>query len=343
VPACRSWPARRAAAWCVGSRALPQRPRIASVASALSYGLVILPGMDDPVAELAVFFRRRAPVPVETLVRLTSAARTAGHNWATIAAVCGVTSREDAHGVIMPAGFADSAAALLFLGTQTAVQKLTGGRRFPPLTWSCPACGKQVTDRAPTGRPAHIEHGHASGCARLSRDQATDAETRRDRLPHLIGESEPACGALQRHRLTRAIISDCPRCGWHGYFHDYLATVDGDWSRAVCDNCYADLHPAITVTVQFFSVRSAGSCELFAVVRQRTRSDHPFPDIGQQLAWRLSWEHTTLLTEDARGAATAHLVAVSRDDVEGIAASLASHYWPPDAAELPWVVNGYPV
>src|SRR5436189_232020 len=82
-----------------------------------------------------------------------------------------------------------SAAALLFLGTQTAVQKLTGGRSFPPLTWSCPACGQQVTDRAPTGRPAHIEHGHASGCARLSRDQAIDAETRRARLPHLIGQS----------------------------------------------------------------------------------------------------------------------------------------------------------
>jgi hypothetical protein len=43
-----------------------------------------------------------------------------------------------------------------------------------------------------------------------------------------------------------------PRCGWHGYFHQYLATIDGDWGNAVCDNCYADLHPAIMVSVRFF-------------------------------------------------------------------------------------------
>jgi hypothetical protein len=78
------------------------------------------------------------------------------------------------------------------------------------------------------------------------------------------------------------------------------------------------------------------------VIRQRTRSDHPFPDIGQQLAWRLSWEHTTLLIEDARGETTAHLVAISRHDAEGIAASLATRYWPPDAAQLSWVRSAYP-
>jgi hypothetical protein len=99
----------------------------------------------------------------------------------------------------------------------------------------------------------------------------------------LIAHSEPARGLLQRHRLTGPIIDDCPRCGWQGYFHDYLATIDGDWSAAVCDNCYADLHPDIMVTVKFFSARSGGRSEPFAVVRERTRSDHRFPDIGQQL------------------------------------------------------------
>lgn len=58
---------------------------------------------------------------------------------------------------------------------------------------------------------------------------------------------------MQRHWLRERITDDCPRCGWHGYFHHYIATVDGDWSLAVCDNCYADLHPEITVTVRFYS------------------------------------------------------------------------------------------
>jgi hypothetical protein len=60
---------------------------------------------------------------------------------------------------------------------------------------------------------------------------------------------------VQRHWLAGPIIDDCPRCGWHGYFHRHLVTVDGDWTRTVCDNCYADLHPDITVTVK--SSRSA--------------------------------------------------------------------------------------
>jgi hypothetical protein len=78
------------------------------------------------------------------------------------------------------------------------------------------------------------------------------------------------------------------------------------------------------------------------VIRERTRSDHPFADIGQQLSWRLSWEHTTLLAEDARGDATADIVPVTREEAERIAASLAHRYWPPDAAQLPWVTSAYP-
>jgi len=101
---------------------------------------------------------------------------------------------------------------------------------------------------------------------------------------------------------------DCPRCGWSGCCHQYLATIDGDWSTAVCDDRYADLHPGITVTVRFFSARSAGMKEPCAVIRERTRSDHRFPDLGEQLAWRLSWEHTTVLAErPAANAATTSL------------------------------------
>lgn len=78
------------------------------------------------------------------------------------------------------------------------------------------------------------------------------------------------------------------------------------------------------------------------MIRERTRSDYRFADIGQQLAWRLSWEHTTLLAEDARGDATAHIVPVTQQEAERIAARLATRYWPPDAAQLPWVTSAYP-
>jgi hypothetical protein len=77
------------------------------------------------------------------------------------------------------------------------------------------------------------------------------------------------------------------------------------------------------------------------VIRQRTRSDHRFPDIGQQLAWPLNWEHTTLLAEDARGELGADIVPVSQQKAERIAARLAHKYWPPDAAGLPWVTAAY--
>ena len=222
------------------------------------------------------------------------------------------------------------------------MERATGSRRYPPLTWWCANCGRQVTDRAGAGRPIHIEHGHAGGCARLARDQAADTAARRARLPGLIATSEPAIGTVRRQRLARPLIDDCPRCGWSGYFHEYLATIDGDWGNAVCDNCYADLHPAIPVSVRFLSARGAGRAEPFAVIRERTRSDYRFPDLGQQLTWQLSWEHTTLLAEDARGEAIADLVPVSRDRAEQIAADLALRYWTPDAAELPWVKRAYP-
>jgi hypothetical protein len=87
---------------------------------------------------------------------------------------------------------------------------------------------------------------------------------------------------LQRHRLSQRVVDDCPRCGWSGYLDECLATVDGDWSNTVCDDCYADLHPGIAVTVRFFSARSGGMKEPFAVIRERSRSDHRYPDLGQQ-------------------------------------------------------------
>jgi predicted RNA-binding Zn-ribbon protein involved in translation (DUF1610 family) len=150
----------------------------------------------------------------------------------------------------------DTGAELLFSATQYAVEQLTGGqRRWPPVAWVCPGCGQQVTDRAPDGRPVHVEYGHAPASARLARDKVAEDQRRREQVPGLILNSEPAAGPVQRHWLRERITDDCPRCGWRGYFHHYLATVDGDWAAAICDNCYADLHPDITVTVKFYAAR----------------------------------------------------------------------------------------
>jgi hypothetical protein len=300
--------------------------------------------MDDPATELAAYFRARRPVPDGELIRLTSAARSAGHNWAGIAAACGVLRHRDIGGIVsLPGGrIPHTGAGLLYRATQNAVERLIGSRRYPPLTWKCADCRQPVTDRAGTGRPIHIEHGHGHGCRRLRRDQAADAAGRSGRLPVLVAFSEPAVGPVQRHRLTQPIIDDCPRCGWSGYFHEYLVTIDSDWSNAVCDNCYADLQPDIAVSVNFLSARSPGITEPFAVIRERTRSDYRFPDLGQQLGWSLCWEHTTALAEQARGECGYDIVPVSREDAEQLAASLALRYWTPEAAQLPWVAHTYP-
>jgi hypothetical protein len=119
-------------------------------------------------------------------------------------------------------------------------------------------------------------------------------------------------------------------------------TFGGDWSAAVCDNCYADLNPGITVTVAFFSVRTPGDQEPFTVIRQRTRSDSPYPDLGQIMTWQLRWEHTPLLVDDARGNATEDITPITRYRAEQVTSRIARQYWPPGAVQLPWVASAYP-
>jgi hypothetical protein len=116
---------------------------------------------------------------------LTRAARAAGASWGAIAAACGVRTSQDLSGVVSSSSgiLPLTGAGLLFGATQHAAEKLTGSHSFPPLTWPCPGCAQQVTDRAATGRPTHIQHGHTPGCARLARDQAADAAHRQARLP----------------------------------------------------------------------------------------------------------------------------------------------------------------
>jgi hypothetical protein len=108
------------------------------------------------------------------------------------------------------------------------------------------------------------------------------------------------------------------------------------------DDCYADLHPAITVTVGYFSACWPDDGEPVAVIRQRTRSDYPFPDRGQMLTWRLSWQHTAMLIDDQRGNCIFDITPVIGDEARQIAAGLAARDWPPDAARLPWVTSPYP-
>jgi hypothetical protein len=90
------------------------------------------------------------------------------------------------------------------------------------------------------------------------------------------------------------------------------------------------------VTVTFFSARSPGSSEPFAVIRQRTRGDCPYPGLGQMMTWRLCWEHTPMLVEEAHGGCDNDLAEISRAEAEHITAGIAARYWPPEAARLPW-------
>ena len=158
-------------------------------------------------------------------------------------------------------------------------------------------------------------------------------------VPGPILDSEPPVGQVQRHWLRERSRDDCPRCGWHGYFHHYIATVGGDWAAAVCDDCYADLHPGISVTVKFYAARLPCSWphagEVVAVIRQRDRSDHNypgigrFPDTGQQLTWRLWWAHTTMLIEEARASCDYDLAEISHEKAGQLAAEIAAPHWPP--------------
>ena len=287
-------------------------------------------------------------MPDQELIRLAAAARAGGNRWEAMAAACGIQTYQDLAGVMYRIT-GGTGAELLFAATQFAIGQVTGSRNYySPLTWICPDCRCQVTDRAPAGRSVHVEHGHSPGCARLVREQAADDQRRRDRLPGLILESEPAVGPVQRHWLRERITGDCPRCGWHGYFHYYIATIGGDWAAVVCDDCYGDLHPGITVTVRFFSARWPDDGRPVAAIRQRTRSDHDypdighFPDIGQAITWQLWWQHTPLLVDDRRGNCIEDIAEISRAEAEQIAAGLAARSWPPDAARLPWVISAYP-
>ena len=80
--------------------------------------------MDEPLAELAAYFRTRTRLPDDELARLTLAARASGSRWDAIAVACGVTTHQDLTGVIYWIT-GDTGAELLFSATQQAVRKLS--------------------------------------------------------------------------------------------------------------------------------------------------------------------------------------------------------------------------
>ena len=287
----------------------------------------------DPLTDLAGYFRDASPLPDPVFLQLVSAARTAGHRWAGLAAACapGADIEE-------PDGLPGTGSAgRLFRRAYDAAE----ATRHGPPSWRCPDCRHSVTDLGPLGRPAHLERGHAAACARLARDQAADDDQRRARIPALITSSEPARGPLQRHHLGQRFIDDCPRCGWRGYFDTHAATLNSDWTRLLCDNCYADLSPGITVTVTYFVCQHDGS-HPFGVIRQRARSDQDHRDLGQLIAWDMRWRWTSILVEEQHGGADCHLTRTSKDGAELIIASLARRYWHGQALQLPWVQTAYP-
>jgi hypothetical protein len=115
----------------------------------------------------------------------------------------------------------------------------------------------------------------------------------------------------------------------------------GAAARLLCDNCYAGLSPDITVTVTYFACQHYGS-HPFGVIRQRTRSDQDYPDLGQLIAWDMHWRRTSILVEEEHGGAGCDVTTASQDGAELIIASLARRYWYGHALQVPWVRTAYP-
>ena len=156
-------------------------------------------------------------VPGADLVRLTAAARVAGHLQDAIAAARGNGPDKDVPAVIRQQSWISPGIGPgpLFSAVLRAACTLDGRDSgcYPSLTWPWAGCGQQVTGRAPAGRRVRIGLGHAAGCAGLAGGEAL----RRDWLPWLIVRSEDPAGPVQRHWLAGRITGDWPRCGWHGY------------------------------------------------------------------------------------------------------------------------------
>ena len=154
-----------------------------------------LPAVDEALAELAAYFRRRAVVP-------GSGAGPADRGGGRRPVGChrrrlrrpGL-SRHRRGGQPGPLGrFRDRGGAAVRF---RPVLPAHADRQPQPV--SCAALGlhrvrQQVTDRAPAGRPVHAGHGHAPGCARLAAEGGG--------APHAAGAADPAFGGSGRGRAA---------------------------------------------------------------------------------------------------------------------------------------------
>ena len=114
--------------------------------------------MEELLAELADYSRPWYEVPDAELVRLTAAARAAGHRWDAIAAAGDTRPCPDIPAVIRQQYWLNPAVGPgpLFSATQRAARNLPGRDTgcYAALAWPCRGCGQQVTDLAPGGRPS---------------------------------------------------------------------------------------------------------------------------------------------------------------------------------------------
>jgi hypothetical protein len=66
--------------------------------------------------------------------------------------------------------------------------------------------------------------------------------------------------------------------------------------------------------------RSPTDGALVAALRQRTCSDHDYPDPGQEITWKLCWQHTTMLIDDRRGNCVWNIAKISHNEAGQISA-----------------------
>jgi hypothetical protein len=102
--------------------------------------------MEDAQTELAGYFQGKFPLLDEHLLKLVSAARTAGHQWTALAAAC-----EPGSEIEEPAGILGTGAAgRLFRRVYDASEAIRHG----PPSWRCPDYRHSVTDLGPlAGQP----------------------------------------------------------------------------------------------------------------------------------------------------------------------------------------------
>jgi hypothetical protein len=163
------------------------------------------PAVDEPLAELSAYFRKKSTVPGPELVRLTAAARAGGSRWAAIAAACGVQTYQDLAGVLYRIS-GETGAELLFSATQYAVEQLAGGqRRCHPLTWVCPLCRQLATDQAPDGTCSLTGHLARSRAAGGPGPECLNPPSPGLDVPDLRDVPRPV-GGLERARLGRGAI-----------------------------------------------------------------------------------------------------------------------------------------